>query len=67
MKIFVLKHPARGYITNKRGQPNFSNDIEKALKYTRRSDATQTVNYGSWPERSECEVITILILDYEYA
>ena len=64
MKFYVLYHPTKGYITSKNYVEHFTDDVAKAKKYTRKSDASQTVKYSYMTLVRECEVRTVSVHTY---
>lgn len=64
MKFYILKHPTKGYITNKGKRPNFTENVEKSYKYNRKCDASNSKLMSTSKDRNECDVVTLDVLLY---
>ena len=44
MKFYILKHPTKGYITNKGKRPNFTENVEINPEYYGKIEISNTIN-----------------------
>lgn len=64
MKIYVLKHPIKGYVMGNSRRKNFTNDLNKARKFNRQSEATNCKNTSYYVNLKDCQVMVVNIEKY---
>jgi len=60
MKLYILKHPLNGYLTsNKWYYGSWSEDINKAKKWSSISHVKSLMKQTTRPDRLECKIIML--------
>lgn len=59
LKLYCLKHPIKGYLSGNSNQKRFTDQLQKARKFNRRSDATNCKKTTYNPDISDFELIEI--------
>lgn len=60
MKLYILKHPTKGYLTsNKYHNGSWSNDIKKATTWTYLNHVKNLIKQTSSYEKRECKIIML--------
>ena len=60
MKLYILKHPVKGYLTsNKSHNGSWSDDMSKATIWTYLNHARNLIKQTSSDEKRECKIIML--------